>query len=210
MLKLVGWVCLCLVVGLVITPLSAGGTAARLPPPTAAEDAAALAQRMPGLAREVIAVFKDDDRRRFLDTLFRLQTVAGQYAEAGESLAALRAMPGDGGSPQAGPRKGKSSVELADALALIRAYHAAQVFRSIAPLAAAKHRPKALKALMPSVTAAPGIDVPMDRRPLLLHRAQPPSPRRRALPAHRPLRSHPRPARHLQPPGQSADQPARL
>lgn len=28
--------------------------------------------------------------------------------------------------------------------------------------AAAKHRPKALKALMPSVTAAPGIDVPMD------------------------------------------------
>lgn len=35
-------------------------------------------------------------------------------------------------------------------------------YEGFAQWAAAKHRPKALKALMPSVTAAPGIDVPME------------------------------------------------
>ena len=72
---------------------------------------------------------------------------------------------------------------------LVRAYQVEQTFRSVTPLidwiskqawsdgqvgmyggsyegftqwAAAKHMPKALKALMPSVTVAPGIDVPME------------------------------------------------
>jgi putative CocE/NonD family hydrolase len=171
-------------------------------PGAAAGDAAALSQRMPELARQVTAVYKDGDRRTYLDNLFRLQTVAGQYAAAGESLASLRALGADGGSPQAdatrvlfeafvtakaresaegvpfdeafrhsfreivgrqddrtaalvmralgvdlsalqqglndalAPQKEKSTIALADALSLVRAYQAAETFRSIAPLAA--------------------------------------------------------------------------
>lgn len=197
MLKLFRWICLCLV----LAPLGAGAQPLDFPG-VAAEDAEALSKVMPDLAREALAVYKDDDRRRFLDNLFRLQAVAGRYAEAGESLATLRALGSDGGSPQAGatrvlyeifaiakaresqegsfdeafrrsfreslgrqddataalviralgvdltavrqslsdalePQKGKSTIALADALALIRAYQAEQIFRSIAPLAAA-------------------------------------------------------------------------
>ena len=33
---------------------------------------------MPELARDAIARYRDDDRARFLDTLFRLQIAAGQ------------------------------------------------------------------------------------------------------------------------------------
>jgi hypothetical protein len=169
-------------------------------PGTAAGDAAALSQSIPELARQVIAVYKDEDRRTYLDNLFRLQAVAGQYAAAGESLASLRALGADGGSPQAeatrvlyevfvtakaqesapfdeafrrsfreilgrqddrtaalvmraldtdlpalqqnlndalAPQKGKSTIGLADALSLVRAYQAEEAFRGMAPLAAA-------------------------------------------------------------------------
>jgi putative CocE/NonD family hydrolase len=184
-------------------------------PGAAVEDAAALSRLMPGLAREVIAVYRDEDRRSYLDNLFRLQTVAGQYKAAGESLESLRALEAGGGSrlgtgvetgaetgAQAGatrvlyeiyvtakarsedgspfdeafrrtfreilgrqddrtaalvmralgvdltavqqtlndalePLKGKSTIALAGALPLIRAYQAEQAFRSFAPLAAA-------------------------------------------------------------------------
>lgn len=73
--------------------------------PAAAEDPAALSRSMSKLAAEVIAVYHDDARRTDLDNRFRLQIVAGQYAEANETLASLRALPvppENPGSPQAG------------------------------------------------------------------------------------------------------------
>ncbi len=171
-------------------------------PAAAAGDPAALSQALPGLAREVIAAYHEDDRRAYLDNLFRLQMAAGQYADALRSLASLRGLGAGDLSPQAGatrvlyevfatakarqaedgspfdavlqrsiresfgrlddrtaalamrafgvdltalrqtlngalePQKGKSSIPLAGALALIRAGLADQVFQSFAPLAA--------------------------------------------------------------------------
>ena len=168
-------------------------------PAAAVEDPAALAKSMPALAREVIAVYRNDDRRQSLDDLFRLQTVAGRYADAAKTLAALRALPPDSVSPQGRatrvlyeifararqsegepfdaafrrafrealgrlddrtaalvmralgadpsairqtlnealePQKGKSSISLAGAVTLIRAYQVEQAFESFTPLAA--------------------------------------------------------------------------
>ncbi|HEX4960708.1 MAG TPA: CocE/NonD family hydrolase [Thermoanaerobaculia bacterium] len=172
-------------------------------PGAAAEDPAVLSKAMPGLAREVIAVYRNGDRRPHLDNLFRLQMVAGQYAEAKETLASLHPMPASSVSLQANAtkvlyeifatakarqpsedgalfaealrsafreilgrlddrtaalvmralgadpssihqavndalqaQKGKTTISLADALTLIRAYQVDQVFRSLAPLAA--------------------------------------------------------------------------
>ncbi|HKI01657.1 MAG TPA: CocE/NonD family hydrolase [Thermoanaerobaculia bacterium] len=176
-------------------------------PASAVEDPAALSRSMPGLAREVIAVYREDDRREidrrtYLDDLFRLQMVAGQYADAGKTLTSLRALGAGGVSSQAGAtqvlyevfaqakvrqdedgspfdeavrrsfrealgrlddrmsalvlralgvdlpsiqqtlkealekQKGKGTLPLEDALALIRAYQAEQVFPILVPLAA--------------------------------------------------------------------------
>jgi putative CocE/NonD family hydrolase len=57
---------------------------------------------MPDLARAAIAIYRDDDRRKYLDTLFRLQIVAGQHAQANKSLEDLRALPASTISPQPG------------------------------------------------------------------------------------------------------------
>ncbi len=170
-------------------------------PAAAAEDPAVLSQALPGLARAAIDVYREDNRRKYLDNLFRLQIAAGRYADAVQILASLRELGAGDLSPQAGAtrvlyeifatakareakgspfdaalqrafretlgrqddrtaalvmralgvdltalrqslsgtleaRKGKSSIPLADALALVRAYEADQVFRSFAPLAA--------------------------------------------------------------------------
>ena len=59
-------------------------------PEAAVTDAAALSAAMPDLARHVLAVYKDTDREKYLDHMFRLQSVAGQYAEALNSVASLR------------------------------------------------------------------------------------------------------------------------
>jgi len=196
MFKRFGFACLCLMA----VPCAAQSFNF---PGAAAEDPAALARFMPGLAREVIGVYWEDDRRRYLDNLFRLQIVAGQYVDAGKTLASLRALPASGVAAQAGaaqvlyaafaeararqsqdgspfdaafqrsfretlgrlddrtsalviralgvdlsavrqnlsealaPRKGKRAIALADALALIRAYQDEQAFRSVSPLAPA-------------------------------------------------------------------------
>lgn len=50
---------------------------------------------MPAFARDVIAVYRDEDRARHLDTLFRLQLAAGHDARALESIEALRALRND-------------------------------------------------------------------------------------------------------------------
>ncbi len=169
-------------------------------PGAAVEDPAALAKAMPELARKVIAVYQEADHRQFLDNLFRLQIIAGQYKEANESLTALRALGESGGSPQPGatnvlyevfatakasqtgdpdevlrrsfreaagrlddrtaaltmralgadpssiqqavrdalePQKGQGTIPLAGALTLIRAYQVDRVFNSLLPLAPA-------------------------------------------------------------------------
>lgn len=56
----------------------------------AATDPAVLAEEMPRLARSVLALYRESDREKYLDSLFRLQLVAGDYAGAGASLASLR------------------------------------------------------------------------------------------------------------------------
>lgn len=60
-------------------------------------DAAAAAdpaKSLPELARRVLAVYRDADRLKDLDSRFRLQLVAGQYAEALQTIAELRALRG--------------------------------------------------------------------------------------------------------------------
>ena len=47
------------------------------------------------LAREAIALYRDEERARYLDTLFRLQLAAGKYAQAVESIEAIRALRSD-------------------------------------------------------------------------------------------------------------------
>ncbi|HZD84717.1 MAG TPA: CocE/NonD family hydrolase, partial [Gemmatimonadaceae bacterium] len=50
------------------------------------------ARTMAALAQQAIGVYKDSDRDRYLDNLFRFQTVAGRYADATNTLTALRAL----------------------------------------------------------------------------------------------------------------------
>jgi hypothetical protein len=50
---------------------------------------------MPAFARDVIAAYRDEDRARYLDTLFRLQLAAGQNAQALHSIEAIRALRND-------------------------------------------------------------------------------------------------------------------
>ena len=59
-------------------------------PETAAADEATLSKAMPDLARQVLAVYKEGDRETYLDHLFRLQIVAGQYEDALKTIASLR------------------------------------------------------------------------------------------------------------------------
>ena len=56
----------------------------------AATSEAELSKTMPSLARDIIAVYKDEDRRRYLDNLFRLQMIAGQCTEAKATIMSLR------------------------------------------------------------------------------------------------------------------------
>jgi len=59
-------------------------------PQSALTDPAVLSTAMPDLARQVMAVYKENDREKYLDNLFRLQMVAAQYPEALSTIAALR------------------------------------------------------------------------------------------------------------------------
>jgi len=63
-------------------------------PNTGLEDPAALSKFMPRLAGDAIAVYKEQDRGTYLDNLFALQLVAGQYPEAVQSVLALRQLRG--------------------------------------------------------------------------------------------------------------------
>jgi uncharacterized protein len=70
-------------------------------PAAARTDTVALAQYMPTLAADVIAAYRDTNRRTYLDNLFRLQSVAGRYADATETLAALTRELGTSASQEA-------------------------------------------------------------------------------------------------------------
>jgi len=56
----------------------------------AATDDGELAKTMPILARDIIAVYKDDDRQKYLNNLFRLQMIAGDYGAANDTIKLLR------------------------------------------------------------------------------------------------------------------------
>ncbi|HEX8474879.1 MAG TPA: CocE/NonD family hydrolase [Pyrinomonadaceae bacterium] len=56
----------------------------------AATDPTELAKEMPRLAKSVLALYRENDRATYLDNLFRLQLVAGDYSGASASLASLR------------------------------------------------------------------------------------------------------------------------
>src|SRR5688500_14959826 len=53
-------------------------------------DEAELSKVMPGLARKVIANYKDEDRQRYLNNLFRLQLIAGDYTAAKDTIRLFR------------------------------------------------------------------------------------------------------------------------
>lgn len=52
-------------------------------------DETALARAMPELAKQAIAIYREPDRDRYLDGMFRLQIVAGRYPEAIATLQSL-------------------------------------------------------------------------------------------------------------------------
>jgi hypothetical protein len=56
----------------------------------AATDPTELAKEMPRLAKSALALYLESDREKYLDSLFRLQLVAGDYPGASASLASLR------------------------------------------------------------------------------------------------------------------------
>lgn len=60
----------------------------------AATDPTKLAEEMPSLAKSVLALYRESDRKTYLDGLFRLQLVAGDYPGASASLASLRELYG--------------------------------------------------------------------------------------------------------------------
>jgi putative CocE/NonD family hydrolase len=59
-------------------------------PSAAVDDPAAMRLMMPQLAKALLASYADSDHLVYLDNLFRLQIVAGQFDAAAASLAALR------------------------------------------------------------------------------------------------------------------------
>src|ERR1700680_2696950 len=59
-------------------------------PSSAVDSRADLTKAMPKLAKVLTASYKDGDYRAYLDNLFRLQIVAGQFDGAAASLSALR------------------------------------------------------------------------------------------------------------------------
>jgi len=59
-------------------------------PAAAVSDPVAAAKAMPVLAGQVLDSYKEPDRDKYLENVFRLQLVAGKYVEAQKSIAELR------------------------------------------------------------------------------------------------------------------------
>ena len=69
-------------------------------PASVRADSGALSRYMPTLAAEVIAAYRETRRGTYLANLFRLQTVAGRYAEATATLASLTTTLGESASQE--------------------------------------------------------------------------------------------------------------
>lgn len=63
----------------------------------------AVSQAMPDLARQAIAAYRDEDQDEYLDKVFRLQLVAGQYQDAVTSIRSLRQLRAADGPVQGPP-----------------------------------------------------------------------------------------------------------
>src|ERR1041385_196505 len=83
MQKLFSLLLLCVTLG-----ITASGQEIDLPH-SAVNDETAVSQAMPELAKRLIAVYREPDRSRYLNNLFQLQLVAGQYSEAVTTLQSL-------------------------------------------------------------------------------------------------------------------------
>lgn len=94
MLMFVRLVCLFL-----LCAASARAATFDLAPDTLADDAA-IDRALPALARDVLKTYADRDRATDLDARFRLQLVAGDYAQAEASLAKLHALTARRAPPQ--------------------------------------------------------------------------------------------------------------
>src|SRR5437763_390466 len=81
---------LCLLTVCAFAATQALGQAAIAFSKAASTDRSELARSMPGLAREIIAKYREEDREKYLDTLFRMQMVGEQYEEANATLESLR------------------------------------------------------------------------------------------------------------------------
>ena len=57
---------------------------------SAAFDNVELSKAMPALAKQIIANYKEENRERYLNNLFRLQMIAGDYAGANDTIKLLR------------------------------------------------------------------------------------------------------------------------
>lgn len=57
---------------------------------TASADEVELSKALPVLAKQVIAIYKDEDRKNYLNNLFRLHMIAGNYATAIDTIKSLR------------------------------------------------------------------------------------------------------------------------
>jgi hypothetical protein len=78
--------------------LATGSAAQTLKLGLPSEDQPSLAQAMPPLAEATIAIYREPDARKRLDTLFRLQMVARKWADADRTLEALHRLRAAGGS----------------------------------------------------------------------------------------------------------------
>ncbi|MEP6621720.1 MAG: CocE/NonD family hydrolase [bacterium] len=83
------WFFLVLAIATVARSASAQRPALKVP---VNSDSASLARTMGALAEEVLARYQSSDRDTYLNTTFRLQMVAGQYAKANTTLGLLRAL----------------------------------------------------------------------------------------------------------------------
>lgn len=89
---------------LVLTPCSAAAQSFPLSPSDLA-DSSALARSMPRLARELFAGYRDANRARYLDNVFRLQIITGKFQDAQSSIAELQTLRArQDSSPQARAR----------------------------------------------------------------------------------------------------------
>src|SRR5882672_2899539 len=78
--------------GVALSTVPANAQRFRLTEPLA--DTASIARAMPRLATDVLASYREADRARALENIFRLEIVAGQFTDAARSVAELRAIRG--------------------------------------------------------------------------------------------------------------------